>query len=310
MKAFSIVGTAYSISLSFLAVVQPASAVPEFAPNNSFAARQFLPSGTTTVNGELGLNYDFHFSDSLSPGKVDTFTIPGLSPSDSFIAFTDNTTNGTIIDTILGTFDQSGSLIKSDDDTGRKDFSTLSSFSALSGSVNNDGTIKLDLTGFPDFGFDGNHSRSGDYELFVKLGTSTLGDIDFLTFSNLLAGSPFTAKINSGTFDSILGLLDDSGNILAINDDIGDGALSLLSGTVPESGRLNLAVTGFPDFSLTGNHVQHGAYTLSLTATTVPEPSFALGMLAFGALGAGSVLKRKQRHQTAQNNYERSSTTC
>ncbi|MBD0364141.1 MAG: PEP-CTERM sorting domain-containing protein, partial [Coleofasciculus sp. C3-bin4] len=34
---------------------------------------------------------------------------------------------------------------------------------------------------------------------------------------------------------------------------------------------------------------------------SVPEPDSALGLLAFGAIGAGSLLKRKQQ-QKAQNN--------
>jgi hypothetical protein len=147
MKASSalVLGTACSISLSVFAAVQPAFAVPEVEPNNSLATRQFLPSGTNTVEG------------SLSPG-----------------------------------------------------------------------------------------------------------DTDFFTFSGLDAGSPFSAEITSGSFDSILGFLDDSGNILATDDDSGEGLLSLLSGTVPASGRLNLGVTGYADFGLTGAHSQSGSYTLSV----------------------------------------------
>lgn len=308
MKTLSalILGAACSISLSFIDTVKPAFAATENEPNSSFNTRQFLPSRTTTVTGELGVptpapfpDFDFSFSDSLFPGDVDTFTIPGLSPSQPFIAFTDNRTNSSTPDTILGTFDDSGSLISSNDDSGR------GLFSALSGAVNADGTIRLGVTGFSDFGFVGNHFQSGDYELFVALGTSTLppldspvqGDVDFFTFSNLLAGSPFSAEITSGTFDSILGFLDDSGNIIATDDDSGEGLLSLLSGIVPTSGRLNLAVTGFSDFGLTGNHSQTGSYTLSLTAQTVPESSSVLGVLAFSALGAGSLLKRKQHNK-------------
>jgi hypothetical protein len=160
MKASSalVLGTACSISLSVFAAVQPALAVPEVEPNNSFATRQFLPSGTNTVEG------------SLSPR-----------------------------------------------------------------------------------------------------------DTDFFTFSGLDAGSRFSAEITSGTFDSILGFLDDSGNILATDDDSGEGLLSLLRGTVPASGRLNLGVTGFADFGLTGAHSQSGSYTLSV----VPVPSYTAREVPF-----------------------------
>jgi hypothetical protein len=155
MKVFSALalGTACSISLSLFGTVQPASAVPEVEPNNSFGSPQLLPAGTDTINGSI-------------------------SPS----------------------------------------------------------------------------------------------DVDFFTFSGINAGSRFRAEITSGTFDSILGFLDDSGNILDTDDDSGAGLLSLLSGIVPASGNLNLAVTGFADFGLTGAHGQSGPYTLSLE-TLSPNPS-------------------------------------
>jgi len=124
---------------------------------------------------------------------------------------------------------------------------------------------------------------------FLPFGTNTVDgsinadDIDFFTFSNLAPRSRFKAEITSGSFDSILGLLDDSGNILAIDDDFGrtSSYLSLLRGTVPASGNLNLAVTGYSEFNevgLIGNHSESGSYTLSLetfipvayTATEVP----------------------------------------
>jgi len=131
MKELSVlaISSACSISLSFLATPQPASAVPESGSNNSFATRDFLPSGSNTVDGEL--SYD---------------------------------------------------------------------------------------------------------------------SVDFFTFSGLDPGSLFTAQINSDVVDPLLGLLDDSGNILAINDDKADNSvLSVLTGKVPESGILNFGVSGLRD---------------------------------------------------------------
>jgi hypothetical protein len=157
MKILSVlaIGTACSIALSCLATAQPASAVPEIEPNNSFDTRQVLPSGTSTVDGELS------------------------------------------------------------------------------------------------------------YE-----------NVDFFTFSGLEVGSLFTAEITSALFDPLLGLLDDSGNILAINDDEADNSvLSLLTGRVPESGILNFGVSGLRDINLTGDHFESGSYSLSLKTFTVPEPS-------------------------------------
>jgi len=72
--------------------------------------------------------------------------------------------------------------------------------------------------------------------------------------------------------------------------------------------------TGFQPFSFTIPTT--GTYTLGIGVTdwrdttkdsvllvdnvqlaSVPEPTSTLGLLAFGALGAGSVFKRKQRHK-------------
>ena len=157
MKVLSLlaIGTTYSISLSFFATAQPASAVPESGSNNSFATRQLLPSGTSTVDGQL--NYE---------------------------------------------------------------------------------------------------------------------ELDFFTFSGLDVGSLFTAQITSDAIDPLLGWLDDSGNILGINDDQSDNSvLSLLTGRVPESGILNFAVSGLRDVDLTGNHFESGFYSLSLNTVPFPKPS-------------------------------------
>jgi hypothetical protein len=157
MKVLSVlaISTTCSISLSFLATAQPASAVPKSGSNDSFDTRQLLPSGTSTVDGEL-----------------------------------------------------------SDE------------------------------------------------------------DVDFFTFSSLDVGSLFTAEITSAAIDPLLGLLDDSGNILEINDDKADNSvLSLLTGRVPESGILNFAVSGLRDIDLTGNHFESGSYSLSLNTFSFPEPS-------------------------------------
>ncbi|GAA6622943.1 hypothetical protein [Scytonema sp. NUACC26] len=100
------------------------------------------------------------------------------------------------------------------------------------------------------------------------------GDVDFFNFSGVDKGSLFTVEITSQKVDSLLGWLDDSGNILAINDDQADNSvLSVLTGIVPESGNLNLAVTGLRDTNLVGNHFESGSYTLSLKTFTLPETS-------------------------------------
>jgi hypothetical protein len=157
MKGLSVlaISSACSISLGFLATAQPTWAVPESGSNNSFATRDFLTSGSNTVDGELSFN------------SVDYFTFSGLDP-----------------------------------------------------------------------------------------------------------GSLFTAQINSDVVDPLLGLLDDSGNILAINDDkADDSVLSVLTGKVPQSGILNFGVSGLRDIALAGNHFESGPYSLSLNTSPFPTPS-------------------------------------
>ncbi|KYC40909.1 hypothetical protein WA1_25170 [Scytonema hofmannii PCC 7110] len=105
-------------------------------------------------------------------------------------------------------------------------------------------------------------------------GQLSSSDLDFFTISGLDSGSLFTVEVNSDTFDPVLGLLDNSGDILAISDDSADNSvIPILTGIVPASGSLNLAVSGFMDKNLTGDHFQFGSYTLSLKSFTLPEPS-------------------------------------
>jgi len=111
-------------------------------------------------------------------------------------------------------------------------------------------------------------------------GELSFNSVDYFTFSGLDPGSLFTAQINSDVVDPLLGLLDDSGNILTINniptinDDKADNSvLSLLTGKVPESGILNFGVSGLRDIALAGNHFESGSYSLSLNTSPFPEPS-------------------------------------
>ncbi|TBR57049.1 hypothetical protein B4U84_26860 [Westiellopsis prolifica IICB1] len=97
-------------------------------------------------------------------------------------------------------------------------------------------------------------------------------DIDYLTFSGLNPGSLFTAEITSEFIDPLLGLVDNSGNILAINDDqADDSVLPVLTGIVPTDGTLNFVVTGLGDTDLVADHFESGCYTLSFNTFTLPE---------------------------------------
>ncbi|ELR99220.1 PEP-CTERM sorting domain-containing protein [Gloeocapsa sp. PCC 73106] len=296
--------------------------------NDTFETRTILPLGTTEVSG------------TISPQTYVTnapvmFTISNLEPSETFLAWTDNSFSN--IDTVLGNFDESFNLIDSEDD-GSPAGNGLGS--ALVGEVNRDGTIHLGVTGYSDLDFSGNTPERGEFELFVKLGTdhfteieddnhddhdhhdevehdededsldryrdehghydhieeetvdlsdfdhsftgeivpepSIPGNVDFYNFNNLTPGEIVTAEINQGNIDSVLGLFDDEGNLVMVDDDNGVESLSRLSEiVVPASGELNLAVTGYPDFEFIGRQLEEGEYVLSLH--NAPEPMTILG---------------------------------
>jgi len=101
------------------------------------------------------------FPGTLSPGKVDPFDLLGLQPSAPFVAWTNNFPGinpPQKPNTILGAFDQSGNLIAVNDDGGPFGSNWGS---GIKSSVNNDGSLKLKVSGYNDFDFDERNDFSG-----------------------------------------------------------------------------------------------------------------------------------------------------
>ena len=101
------------------------------------------------------------FSSALTPGKVDTFTESGLQPSTPFVAWTNNFPGinpPKKPDTILGAFNQSANLIAVNDDGGPFGSNWGS---GIKSSVNNDGSLKLKVSGYNDFNFNERNDFSG-----------------------------------------------------------------------------------------------------------------------------------------------------
>ena len=101
------------------------------------------------------------FPGTLSPGKVDPFDLLGLQPSAPFVAWTNNFPGinpPQKPDTILGAFNQSGNLIAVNDDGGPFGSNWGS---GIKSSVNNDGSLKLKVSGYNDFDFDERNDFSG-----------------------------------------------------------------------------------------------------------------------------------------------------
>jgi len=288
--------TIVPVLLGMAALEAPALA-QESEPNDTFDNRENLTQGVTTFNGELeeplfnSSASDFEFlGETLEVGSVDFFELIDLSAGDPFTAVIDNTPGGGDDgpDTVLGAFDESDNLLKSNDD-GSPVGNGLAS--ALKGNVNSDGSIRLGVTGFSDFEFVGNHERTGTYDLFIVL-DHVLGDVDFVQF-NLVDLDPtkrLIAEITSADFDPILGWFDDQGDLIDVDDDGGSGLLSLLDLGKPTNPQqsLYLAVTGYADFDFEGDHNEFGEYTLELRQ--VPTPALLPGLIGLGV----SALRRKR----------------
>ena len=79
------------------------------------------------------------------------------------------------------------------------------------------------------------------------------GDVDYFEVRNLRAGKTLIVDLLSGQFDSVLGIFDASGNLLAVDDDGGLGLLSHIELEVPANGTYFIAVSAWDDFDFTGD---------------------------------------------------------
>jgi len=94
---------------------------------------------------------------------VDFFTFTGLTPGATFTAKTLDP-SASNVDTFLGWFDATGTLLD-DDDNGNG-----GGLSLLSGTVPGNGRVTLAVTGAEDLDFEGDHQAEGAYQLSLTLG--------------------------------------------------------------------------------------------------------------------------------------------
>jgi hypothetical protein len=97
------------------------------------------------------------------------------------------------------------------------------------------------------------------------------GDVDFYRFK-LKAGQILAVETLTGQLDTMIGLFDTAGNLLALDDDGGSGVLSRLLVQAAVDLDLVLGVTTYPDFGFTGSP-DTGRYVLNVqthTGTLLP----------------------------------------
>ncbi|MEG4854516.1 hypothetical protein QUB10_26965 [Microcoleus sp. B5-D4] len=232
------------------------------------------------------------FSSALSPGKVDSFTESGLQASAPFVAWTNNfpgVNPPKKPDTILGAFNQSGNLIAVNDDGGPFGSNWGS---GIKSSVNNDGSLKLKVSGYNDFNFNERndfsggpcnggsggggcvrnapHPQVGTYDLAVKMYQDYLPSLSSVS----------TSSSNVGTNTRAFAARSINQEMSFSESDVSDIA-SLYSDDLPNE-------------KASSKKAEEDA----LAAAAVPEPTTALGTLF--ALAVLPVIKRLKNRKNKE----------
>ncbi len=186
----------------------------------------------------LGGTFNVNVNNINGHNDIDFFTFTGLDPGAAFAARTSHIESSTV-DTVLGLFDDTGTLVTSDDDGGGE------KLSLIEGIVPPSGSLTLAVTGFGDLDFQGYHSRTGAYGLDVtQVVETTIGDYNE---DGVVDAADYTVWS------------DNVGGTTLANRDPG-----------------NTGVIGEDDFVSWKTHYGETAGSGSLAAGAVPEPSTVL----------------------------------
>ena len=260
------------LSVPFSAQAQTIESI-DTRPNDTFGDRVTVSSGATRIYGELTPvdipPADYVTENILSRGSVDEVTLTDLTPGNSFFAWItlDNSNN---MDPIMGLFDADGNLMFWDDDSSP----TAALAPALRGTIGDDGTLTLKVSGIGDDDFDGNeiyyygndwesgeidessavtepHYQSGEYTLSVITNAVELrGDVDFFTLSGLTPGYRFTVEDSMSEGGVTLGWMADNGTVASVSAPSDATYREQIEGIVPATGQIHIAVSGYGDASL------------------------------------------------------------
>lgn len=251
----------------------PVSGLAQDGAGDVFEEAELLPFGQFSVSEPLqteflgadlilraldsdGSELDFNdddsrFGDTLAPGLEFVPINPGGEIDFQISGFGDENFVGDHIE--FGDFDAYVDIYD-------EEFVFLDGF-VVSGSI--DGFVAEDAV--YSF-FDANAAWDGAF-YDININNAFPNDVDFFVFSGLTPGEPFTAETlevpGTDLIDTVLGLFDDFGNLIASDDDGGEFNYSKLAGTVPASGEVTLAVSGFGDIDFfEGLHPFLGEYEL------------------------------------------------
>ncbi len=208
------------------------SPIDEFSVTDTLqpdVSNQHLFSNNSWVGGNFSINLN-NTVDGFTGGDVDFFTFTGLTPNAMFSAETLSVGN---IDTLLGWYNNVGTLLAQDDDSG------TGVWSRLTGNVPANGQLTFAVTGNGDEQFTGGHAQQEFYDLQLTIAGSNLPgdfdgngkvDADDLTHPTL----GWQARFGNGL---------DGADFLTWQREIGSGAGSLASThSVPEPASLWLAL--------------------------------------------------------------------
>ncbi len=148
------------------------SPIDDFTFNGTLQP-DFTDEYTFSDNAWLGGNFSINLDntvDGFTGGDVDFFTFTGLNAGATFSAETSSV--GTI-DTILGWYNDAGTLLAQDDDSG------TGVWSLLAGTVQASGKLTFAVTGSGDDSFLGEHAQQEVFSLRLTIeGANLPGDFD------------------------------------------------------------------------------------------------------------------------------------
>lgn len=165
------------------------------------------------------------------------------------------------------------------DNNGRKDLKKQPAIFELFGPGNPldlaNQTIKFNAKAKFDDDFENNDSLNRAEDIHLPFTTEDEDDfteirpegddVDFFEF-RVKAGDILAVEVVRGGIDSILGIFDaETGDLLAADDDGGDGLLSRILVEIPEDMKLAVAVSTFPDVDFTGAGEGSGRYVLNVS---------------------------------------------